>query len=59
MLSENMLKGALFASAADRMVWAVFLLIYLAAMVVAMYPGRNPLGPPTRGIPLIRPTARD
>ncbi len=40
MLSGLMPKGTLFTNPGDRQVWAVLFSVYLAAMVVAMYPGR-------------------
>jgi hypothetical protein len=40
-LSDLMPKGALFASEEDRMIWAILLSIYLASMIIAMYPGRT------------------
>jgi hypothetical protein len=39
-LSGLMPRGARFANAEDRAVWAVLVSIYLVSMIVAMYPGR-------------------
>ncbi len=44
-LSGLMPRGALFATALDRLVWAVLFSLYLASMIVAMYPGRVPHPP--------------
>lgn len=40
-LSHAMPPGAMFATDADRKIWAILVGIYLAAMFVAMYPGRT------------------